>query len=170
MIISFEKGLHKFTNWVTGILKWSLAHKKTTLGVVFALLIASFSLLSMGYIGAEFFAKGDRGEFLVQLELPKDASIEQTNAATQKAEAFLRSQKEVVKTIATVGQSSEGMGGSQSTPYKSEITVQLVPKKERNDESSIYAAKIKNELQSRMVEAQVKTVYWVRPSVHRLHL
>src|SRR5690606_13139132 len=66
IIIVFEKGLHRFTNWVGNILKWSLAHKKTTLAVVFALLVSSFYLLGGGYIGAEFFAKSDRGEFLVQ--------------------------------------------------------------------------------------------------------
>ncbi len=37
IIISFERGLDKFTNWVTRILKWSLAHKKTTLGLMLVL-------------------------------------------------------------------------------------------------------------------------------------
>ena len=55
-----------------------------------ALLVASFYLLGAGYIGTEFFAKSDRGEFLVQIEMPKDASIEQTNAMTQKAEDYLK--------------------------------------------------------------------------------
>jgi HAE1 family hydrophobic/amphiphilic exporter-1 len=32
----------------------------------------------------EFFAASDSGEFLVQIELPKDASLEQTNFMTQK--------------------------------------------------------------------------------------
>jgi hydrophobic/amphiphilic exporter-1 (mainly G- bacteria), HAE1 family len=102
IIIGFENGLNKFTNWITNILKWSLAHKKTTLAMVFTLLISSFYLIGAGYIGAEFFAKGDRGEFLVQIEMPKDASIEKTNALTQQAEAFLKTKKEVTKTIATV--------------------------------------------------------------------
>jgi HAE1 family hydrophobic/amphiphilic exporter-1 len=158
LIIGFEKGLHRFTNFVTNILKWSLGHKKTTLAVVFSLLIASFYLLGAGYVGAEFFAKSDRGEFLVQIEMPKDASIEQTNAMTQKAEEYLKGKKEVTKIIATVGQSSEGMGASQSTAYKSEINVQLVERKYRLDESNIYAAKIKQELEPLMVGAKVKTV------------
>ncbi|WP_207492378.1 efflux RND transporter permease subunit [Aridibaculum aurantiacum] len=158
VIVSFERGLHKFTNWVTNILKWSLAHKKTTLALVFGLLIVSFSLVGAGFIGAEFFAKSDRGEFLVQIELPKDASIEQTNAATQKAEAYLQTKPEVTRLISTVGQSSDGMGASQSTPYKSEIAVQLVPKNERADEANIYAAKIKRELEPLLVGAKVKTV------------
>ncbi|MES2874524.1 MAG: efflux RND transporter permease subunit [Daejeonella sp.] len=158
IILAFEKGLHKFTNWVTNILKWSLAHKKTTLALVFGLLIASFALVGAGFIGTEFFAKSDRGEFLVQIELPKDASIEQTNAITQKAENYLKTKPEVTKLITTVGQSSDGMGATQATAYKSEINVQLVPKKERADEASIYAAKIKQELQPMLVGAKVKTV------------
>lgn len=158
IITGFEKGLHAFTNWVGGILKWSLAHKKTTLALVFSLLVASFYLVGAGFIGAEFFAKSDRGEFIVQIEMPKDASIEQTNAMTQKAENYLRGKKEVTKLIAMVGQSSEGMGGVQGTAYKSEINVQLVEKSERADPSNIYAAKIKRELEPLLVGAKVKTV------------
>lgn len=158
VIIGFEKGLNNFTNWVSSILKWSLAHKKTTLAIVFGMLISSFYLLGAGYIGAEFFAKSDRGEFLVQIEMPKDASIEQTNAMTQRAEDYLKNKKEVTKLIATVGQSSEGMGTTQATPYKSEINVQLVAKNQRQDASNIYAAKIKKELQPLLVGARVKTV------------
>jgi hydrophobic/amphiphilic exporter-1 (mainly G- bacteria), HAE1 family len=143
---------------VGNILKWSLAHKKTTLALVFGLLIASFYLLGAGYIGAEFFAKSDRGEFLVQIEMPKDASIEQTNAMTQKAEDYLKHKKEVTKLISTVGQSSDGMGASRATAYKSEINVQLVEKKDRQDPANIYAAKIKRELEPILVGAKVKTV------------
>ena len=158
IIIAFEKMLHHFTSWVGNILKWSLAHKKTTLALVFALFISSFYLLAGGFIGAEFFAKSDRGEFLVQIEMPKDASIEQTNAMTQKAEEYLKNKKEVTKLIATVGQSSDGMGATSGTAYKSEINVQLVEKKDREDPSNIYAAKIKNELEPILVGAKVKTV------------
>ncbi len=158
IIIAFEKALYNFTNWVTSILKWSLAHKKTTLGVVFALFVGSFFLLGAGFIGTEFFPKSDRGEFLVQIEMPKDASIEQTNAMTQKAENYLKDKKEVTKLIATVGQSSEGMGASRATAYKSEINVQLVDKNLREDHANIYAAKIKRELEPMLVGAKVKTV------------
>jgi HAE1 family hydrophobic/amphiphilic exporter-1 len=95
IIIGFEKGLNAFTAWVGNILKWSLAHKKTTLALVFGLLLSSFYLLGAGYIGAEFFAKSDRGEFLVQIEMPKDASIERTNAVAQTAENYLKNKKEI---------------------------------------------------------------------------
>ncbi len=158
ILIGFERGLHSFTVWVTNILKWCLAHKKTTLAAVLALLIGSFYLVGAGFIGAEFFAKSDRGEFLVQIEMPKDASIEQTNQMTQRAEDFLRTKKEITRQITTVGQSSDGMAATQATAYKSEIAVQLVPKNERADDSYIYAAKIKRELEPVLVGAKVKTV------------
>lgn len=158
IIVGFEKGLHRFTNWITGLLKWCLGHKKTTLTVMLVLFFGSFYLVGAGYIGAEFFAKTDRGEFLVQIEMPKDASIEQTNAMTRRAEEYLKTKKEVTKLITTIGQSSDGMGASQSTAYKAEIDVQLVSKQERQDEANIYAVKTKRELEKILVGAKVKTV------------
>ncbi|WP_046369847.1 efflux RND transporter permease subunit [Flavihumibacter petaseus] len=159
IIVGFERLLYNFTNWVTGLLKWCLGHKKTTLLVMLALFFGSFFLVGAGYIGAEFFAKSDRGEFLVQIEMPKDASVEQTNAMARKAEEFLKHKPEVTRLITTVGQSSDGgMGATQSTAYKAEINVQMVPRVEREDESSIYAVKVKRELQEQLVGAKVKTV------------
>lgn len=158
IILAFENGLNKFTESISSLLKWCLNHKKTTLGVVFALLISSFYLIGAGYIGAEFFAQSDRGEFLVQLEMPKDASLEQTNKLTQEAEEYLKTKPEVTSMITTVGMSSDGMGGTKATSYKSEINVKLVPNTERKDDSYVYAAKTKRELEGILVGPQVKTV------------
>lgn len=157
-ILWFEKQLQNFTAWVTSVLKWALNHKAVTLIVVTLLFFSSFGLIFGGFIPGEFFAQGDRGEFLVQMELPKDASIEQTNQMTRRAEEFLASKPEIVSTITTVGQSSDGFGAALAPAYKSEITVKLVEKKYRKDPSDIYAAKIKRELEQILVGAKVKTV------------
>ncbi|UKJ09032.1 efflux RND transporter permease subunit [Solitalea lacus] len=157
-ILWFEGQLNQFTAWVTNILKWALNHKRITIGVAVALLIGSFMLLKKGFIGGEFISQGDRGQFIVQLELPKDISVEQTNKITAKAEQFIASKKEVMSMITTVGQSSEdGFGVTQSTAYKAEITVILVDAKQRKDPSDIYAAKLKNELLSKLPGVKVKT-------------
>jgi len=158
LILSFEKGLDKFTHWVTGILEWSLIHKKTTLLIVLVLFFGSFGLVGGGFIGGEFFSKIDKGEFMIQIELPKDASIEQSNFMAQKAENFLKSKKEVVNLITTVGQTSDGFGGAQTTVYKSEIKVTLNDKSEREDNTFIYAAKTKRALEKELVDAKIKTV------------
>ena len=158
-ILWFEKQLDGFTHWVSDILKWCLAsrmNKIITVVVVVVIFFLSFGLTK--FIGGEFFAKIDKGEFLVQIELPKDASVERTNFMTQKAEEYLAKKKEVVKQITTVGQQSGGMGASQSTAYKSEIDVILVDKSKRADNSFIYAAKIKKELENVLVGAKIKTV------------
>ncbi|WP_342330469.1 efflux RND transporter permease subunit [Pedobacter sp. FW305-3-2-15-E-R2A2] len=157
-ILWFEKQLHQFTVWVTGILEWTLRHKAITLIGVFLLLLSSCGLTIGGFIGTEFFPKSDKGEFLVQIELPKDASIEKTNQVTQQAEAFLQTKKEITQLITTVGQSSGDFGGTQATAYKSEINVKLVERKDREDESSIYATKVSRELAKFLVGAKVKTV------------
>lgn len=158
VVLAFERGLDSFTHTVTNILNWSLKHKIATLLIVIAIFVGSLLLPIFGFVGGEFFAKTDKGEFLVQIELPKDASIEQTNFMTQKAEAFLRKNPDIVDLITTIGQTSEGMGASQSTAYKSEIHVKLVGKDEREDNSFIFAAKIKRTLEQELVGAKVKTV------------
>lgn len=159
IILRFEKGLDSFTHWITGILEWSLRHKLVTLLLVIGLFFGTiFGLFGGGFIGFEFFSKIDKGEFMVQLELPKDAALEQTNYVTQQAEAVLQNQPEVVSLITTVGQSSDGWGGAMGSAYKSEIKVVLNDKSEREDNTSIYAAKIKRELQKVLVGVKVKTV------------
>ncbi|MFV0218232.1 efflux RND transporter permease subunit [Empedobacter falsenii] len=161
-ILWFEKQLMKFTHFISDMLEWCLKSTVRRIGVfigVFIVLFAVIGVLMGGkYIGGEFFPKTDKGEFLVQIELPKDATIEESNFMTQKAEKFLRGKKEVVDMITTVGQSSEGFGAAQATAYKAEIDVILNDKSEREDNSFIYAAKVKRDLEKELVGAKVKTV------------
>jgi HAE1 family hydrophobic/amphiphilic exporter-1 len=158
IILGFESYLTRFINWISGLLTWCLDHYKTTLAIVLVLFFSSIALIPAGFIGGEFFAASDSGEFLVQIEMPKDASLEQTNFMTQKAEAFLATQEYVLSQITTVGQTSEGMGGSQATAYKAEIDVKMIEQKDRSDGASVYAAKIKRKLEKVLVGAKVKTM------------
>lgn len=159
VILGFESYLTRFTNWVSDLLNWCLDHYYKTIGVVLILFFGTiFSLFGGGFIGGEFFAGSDSGEFLVQIELPKDASLEQSNFMTQKAEDFLKKEEYVESQITTVGQTSEGMGGAQATAYKAEIDVKMIDQAERSDDASVYAAKIKRKLEKVLVGAKVKTV------------
>ena len=158
-ILWFEKQLKKFTVWITNILTWSLNHKALTLIGVFVMFLSSCGLLVGGFIGSEFFPKSDKGEFLVQIELPKDASLEQTNGYTQRAEGFLSKQPEIKQLITTVGQATGDFGGTQATAYKSEINVKLVERSERKGKSSdIFATEMSRTLAKELVGAKVKTV------------
>lgn len=158
VIYKFEDGLSRFTVFITNILKWSLHHKIKTFAITFALFVSAILMVAFGYIGSDFFPGTDKGEFLVQIEMPKDVSIEQTNFTTQKAEAFLSKRPEIERMITTVGQASTGMGGAQATSYQSEISVKLIPKSERGESSKVYAAKMKRELEKELVGAKITTV------------
>ncbi|MDO5615620.1 MAG: efflux RND transporter permease subunit [Cruoricaptor ignavus] len=158
IIHKFEEGLTWFTHKIEGILKWSLHHKIKTFVLTFFLFASSVLLVAFGYIGSDFFPGTDKGEFLVQIEMPKDVSIEETNFITQRAEKYISEKPEVVSTITTVGQTSDGMGASQSSNYKSEINVELINKKERKDPTKVYAAKLKRELEKELVGAKITTV------------
>ncbi|MGO4904826.1 efflux RND transporter permease subunit [Flavobacterium sp. W20_MBD1_R3] len=158
VILGFESYLTRFINWISELLTWCLDHYKTTLAIVLLIFFSSVALVPAGFIGGEFFAASDSGEFLVQIEMPKDASLERTNFMTQRAEAFLEKEEYVKSQITTVGQTSEGLGASQATAYKSEIDVKMIDQKDRSDGASVYAAKIKRKLEKVLVGAKVKTV------------
>lgn len=159
-ILWFEKQLEKFTHWISDILEWCLKstlRRIMTVIVTFIILISSFMLVAFGFIGGEFFPKIDRGQFLVQMELPKDASVEKTNQVTLAVEKYLRNDKDVVDMITTVGQQSSGFGGAQATLYQSEIQVILVDKAERNESTDIKSAKIKRALEEKFTGVEFKT-------------
>src|SRR5690606_27430233 len=121
IVHGFESGLTRFTRWITGILEWCLKNRMTkvaTLLLSLVLLIGSFALVGLGYIGSDFFPAADRGEFMMQFELEKDASLEKTNFLTQEAEAIIGSKPEVERMITTVGQSSDGVMSAAGSRYK----------------------------------------------------
>ena len=162
IIFGFENMLNNFTQSIGNLLKWALQSVKTkliTLGVVLVLfLVSTIGLFSMGYIGVDFFPKSDKGEFLVQFELEKDASIEKTNKLTQQAEQYISGIPDVEKIITTVGKADDGMASTSGTKYKSQIQVFLKKDGSVKESSDIYSAKLKRELEKKIIGAKIKIV------------
>jgi len=162
MIFGFENMLNNFTQSIGNLLKWALQSVKTkliTLGVTLVLfLVSTIGLFSMGYIGVDFFPKSDKGEFLVQFELEKDASIEKTNKLTQQAEQYISGIPDVEKIITTVGKADDGMASTSGTKYKSQIQVFLKKDGSVKESSDIYSAKLKRELEKKIIGAKIKIV------------
>lgn len=158
----FESGLNKMTNSISGILKWSLKSRLnkfiTLILTVILFLLSTVGLLGGGYIGSDFFPGNDKGEFYLQIEMNKDASIEQTNLMTQKAEAYLANKPEIEKMITTVGQASDGMMSTSGTKYKSEIQIFVTDQHRKNEPTKVYAAKLKREMENVLTGAKIKTV------------
>src|SRR5690606_13766623 len=101
----------------------------------------------------------DKGEFLVQLELEKDASLETTNGFTQRAENYISTKPEVERLITTVGQSSDGGFSSVSgSRYKSEIHVVLDQSLVGTINYKVLSAQLNSELKKELLETKVRVI------------
>lgn len=155
-LMGFEKMIRGFSNLISSILAWSLNHKRWVAATVLAITLAIMSLFPLGYIGFEFLPAVDRGEFIVQLEMPKDISMEKSNAMVRKAEDWIRQIPDVQKVITTVGASSDNTQSSQGIPYLAEINVKLVPAEFRLKETKRYITEIRQPLSEHLLDAKVK--------------
>ena len=155
-ILGFEQALASFTDGYSKLIAWSLRHKFLVLAGTTLLFFASISLVVGGFIGSEFVSLGDRGEVIIQMELPKNASIEQTNHLTLKAEEYLLKQPEVVSVFASVGSTTSFFeaGGS---PYKSELHVKMVAKEERKITAETFAINMKKDLMNLIPGTKVRS-------------
>jgi HAE1 family hydrophobic/amphiphilic exporter-1 len=156
ILTGFEKMIEDFSNWISRILTWSLSHKRWLGMGVIAVTIAVFSLFPLGYIGFEFLPSVDRGEFMVQIEMPKDISFEESNAMVRRAEDWMRSQPVVKNVITTVGATSDNKQSARGTAYLAEMNVELVPKEKRDMETSQYITFIRQPLSDFLMDAKIK--------------
>src|SRR5690606_24880021 len=88
-ILGFERFLDRVIETFTSILKWSFNHKIVVLVLTVVAFVGAIALVPAGFIGSEFIGAGDRGEVNFQLELPKNATVEQTNQAAASVENYL---------------------------------------------------------------------------------
>jgi HAE1 family hydrophobic/amphiphilic exporter-1 len=153
---AFERALTSFTEGYSKVIIWSLRHKFLVIMGTTILFFASISLVVGGFIGSEFVSLGDRGEIIIQVELPKNASIEQTNQITLQAEKYLLKQPEVVSIFTSVGSSTSFFEAGGSA-YKSEIHVKMVEKEKRTITSEIFAINMKKDLMNLMPGTKVRS-------------
>jgi HAE1 family hydrophobic/amphiphilic exporter-1 len=144
----FEAQYNKLVNFYEKALRWGLNHRKTVYVSATMLFISSFLLIGFNFIGSEFMPNSDRGEFVVKLEGEQQNSLAQTNILSEKVEKLLMEKPEVVKVFSNIGYSSSGgvANSGNSEQHKTEITVTIVDKKERNQTVEQYAAMIKKEI------------------------
>ena len=102
-IAGFDRLLQHLNDTYATTIVWALKHKAIVIISATVLFIGSFALAGSGFIGSEFVSMGDRGELIIALELPKNATIEQTNRATREAEEVLLKKKEIIRVFTSVG-------------------------------------------------------------------
>jgi hydrophobic/amphiphilic exporter-1 (mainly G- bacteria), HAE1 family len=144
-LLAFEHIITWLRLVIISALRWALGHKKTTLITALALFFASFMLISKGFIQTDFMDTGDRGEFIIAMELDRTATLEQTNGMCLAIEKKMLQYPEIKNIYTKVG----SKGGSMSffeTPYGAEFTIKLVPKDQRKLSSKLFSKKLQNDL------------------------
>ena len=158
LVLRFESFLEWVTAGFVSALKLALSSKVTrtvTLVTALGLFAASFLLVKSGLIGNAFFEPGERGEFLLQIDLPKDVSLLQTDAVTKQIENWLHEQPDVVNSFTTVGTTSKSFG--LNAPYVAEIMVFLRPYgQERKITTAVFARTTKIKLEELIAGANIK--------------
>ena len=156
LVLWVESTIEHLIERYTSILKWSLSHKRWVLGITTLLLFGSFALPGAGFIGNEFVSMGDRGELVVNVELPKDASIQQTNLKTQEVERYILRKPEVLNVFSSMGKSNNQFA-QPGERFKSEISIKLVDKNERSISTEKFSQIIKKELEEKIEGAKITT-------------
>lgn len=146
LAIAFEGFFNRINVYYEQVLHWTLSHRKIVYAMITVLLFGTFGLVGFGFIGTQFIPEGDRGEFMIKLETDPQNTLYQTNLVTQEVEDMLFSKPEVIKVFSNVGYSSSEMGSGNQEKNKSEITVNITPKDERDQSVEEYASTIKTEV------------------------
>ena len=153
MLGGFEEGISRFAERISMVTRRGLSHRWALALIVIAMMAGVMALFPLGFINFEFQPYMDRHECIIQLEMPKDISMEESNKLVRKAEDWLMQRPEVEKVVTMVGLTSDNGQSSRGTPYLAEMNVKL---KEVPGGTETYVAKIRKPLSDYLVDARVR--------------
>jgi hydrophobic/amphiphilic exporter-1 (mainly G- bacteria), HAE1 family len=120
----FDHATDSLADLYQGILRWSLAHRLTTVAMAVAIFVTSLFMVPL--LGTEFVPKSDFSETSLSFNTPVGSSLEVTEAKAREVETVLRKFPEVDYTLTTIN-----TGTAQGKIYAS-IYIRLVDRKSRS--------------------------------------
>jgi hydrophobe/amphiphile efflux-1 (HAE1) family protein len=153
----FESMINSVIDFIVGLLKWAFDHKISTMIIALALFAGSLSLIFTGFIGIEFIKAGDRSEIMAEIELPKNATLQQTNRIASQVEHYLLGIPDVVSVFTNIGVTSSGKVDF-NTSNLAEIAIKLVDKTKRTYSTAFLARKIKLDLESAIPDLHINPI------------
>ncbi len=81
---------------------WAMRHRWLAIGITLALFAAS--LFSMQFVQSQFFPSSDRPEILVDLNLPQNASVNETRKVVDRFEASFKDDPDIERWSTYIGQ------------------------------------------------------------------
>lgn len=137
---AFERFQDHITDIYQDILRWSLGHRKLTMGIAglsFAGAIAMFPLL-----GTEFVPKADFSETSVTFSTPMGSSLKATEAKAREVEKIIREFPEVAYTHTTIN-AANAQGKQNASVY-----IRLIDRKERSRSVEQMSAVLRERLRT----------------------
>jgi hydrophobic/amphiphilic exporter-1 (mainly G- bacteria), HAE1 family len=120
----FERTTDRLIALYQRILRWALAHKRTTVAMAAGIFVVSIFMVPL--LGSEFVPKADFSETTVTFYTPVGSSLEVTEAKAQQVEAIIREFPEVRYTLSTINT------GNANGKIYANIYVRLVDRKKRS--------------------------------------
>jgi hydrophobic/amphiphilic exporter-1 (mainly G- bacteria), HAE1 family len=118
-----ERALNRLDNGYRAVIRWALNWRFVTVSVAVGCLVASF--YAAGLLGFEFLPPEDRGQFIINVELPTGSSLAQSAEVTFDLARRAREAPGVLSTFTTVG------GGVQEKVNSASIIVTMEHRSKR---------------------------------------
>jgi HAE1 family hydrophobic/amphiphilic exporter-1 len=134
----FETTTDKLIALYQRILKWSLIHKRATVGMAIGTFVLSIFMVPL--LGSEFVPKADFSETSVSFYTPVGSSLEVTESKAKQVEAIIREFPEVRYTLSTIN-----TGAANGKIYAS-IYIRLVDRKDRKRNVDQMSATLRERL------------------------
>ena len=124
----------------TGMLEWSMAHRKTMVAISVAVVLSTVPLFML--VGKNFIPADDRSEFQASVRAPEGTSLAATVTIAERIARDIRALPGVTATLTSVGIGSASFTGSSAGEANSaSIYVKLVPRDDRKDTQDQMMAK-----------------------------
>ncbi len=159
-LLWFERRVTIFTDQYVKLVAWSLRHKIIAGIAVLVIFFGSMATMGLGIVGQEFVAQGDQGKFMIKLKYDKSTTFEENNATTLEIEQMIVGQKDVVDIVfANVGGPSSGMGAASfGAENRSELTVKMLPEKQKEIPTMQYMTAIRQKIEDKYPGIEVKAI------------
>jgi len=143
--IMIEKAFDAVKMWYGNVLTVALKHKLSILIFTLVLFLASFALFPTGLIGFAFMVDSDKGEFVVNVDMNPQVTVQQNNLTIMQVEKVIRETPEVVNIYTNVGKTSTGAKNNSSS-----ITIKLIDKEKRKRGVEACAQEVKRNILSKI--------------------
>jgi len=150
-IVKMDKILPAYGNFLTGL----LTDKKktvTTVLITIALFFGALSLPVLGLLKSEFLPQADNENMYINIEGPPGLTTTKTKEVADKVAQILLKEKNIKSFSLVIGAAGVnisdkmGSGGANTETNRSQFAINLVPLKERTEESYVIAQNLRKEV------------------------